>query len=213
MPSPVRLTSQTKVKKVSSKPVRRKKTLSSIQIALNNQQRRVTIRERSLCRIAREVLALEKVSHAEIGIRIVTDRTMATLNRRWLGHDGATDVVTFPLSDESRHIGNVRVKSTSRAAIGRSFFPQEEKPDALLGDIVVSADTADREALRLGCTTHEELAYYVVHGLLHLTGHDDHSLRDSRRMRRREAEVMVAVGLRSPLRDAIARRTRQGKKK
>ncbi|RLS60694.1 MAG: hypothetical protein DWH94_02065 [Planctomycetota bacterium] len=103
MPSPVRLTSQTKVKKLSSKPVRRKKTLSSIQIALNNQQRRVTIRERSLCRIAREVLVLEKVSHAEIGIRIVTDRTMATLNRRWLGHDGATDVVTFPLGRISPH--------------------------------------------------------------------------------------------------------------
>jgi len=62
----------------------------------------------------------------------------------------------------------------------------------------VSAETARRLARELGWQARHELAYYVVHGLLHLAGEDDGTPGERRRMRRRERAVMAAIGLPAP---------------
>ena len=68
----------------------------------------------------------------------------------------------------------------------------------LAGDIVVSTETARRMARAVGWTPRQELAYYIVHGVLHLTGYDDHTPADCRQMRARERAVMKACGLPAP---------------
>lgn len=65
-------------------------------------------------------------------------------------------------------------------------------------ELVVSVETARRTAREGGHSVRAEVALYVVHGILHTTGYDDMRARDRARMRRAEAEVMSALGLRVP---------------
>jgi len=154
----------------------------AITVDISDRQKAMRVSARSLQRLVRNVLALEGIDAAEIGIRLVGDRSMAMLNRRWLSHEGPTDVITFPLSDEG-------------AAV-------------LVGDIVVSTETARRVAGELGWPARHELAYYVVHGLLHLAGYDDRSPTDRRAMRAREKLAMRAAGLPAAPRATNPRRAR-----
>jgi probable rRNA maturation factor len=148
---------------------RRAITVDAITVEIDDRQRAMRVSATSLQRLVRKVLAFEGIASAEIGIRLVGDRSMAGLNRRWLGHEGPTDVITFPLSDETDPV--------------------------VVGDIVVSTETARRVAGEFGWQARHELAYYVVHGLLHLAGYDDRAPADRRAMRARERLAMRAAGL------------------
>ncbi len=97
------------------------------------------------------------------------DATIQVVNRRHLDHDWPTDVITFPLSE-----------------------PDEP---ALAAEIVVSAEMASVTARETGVDPWHELALYVVHGLLHLCGHDDRTVDDRVEMRRRESEILAQAGL------------------
>jgi rRNA maturation RNase YbeY len=66
------------------------------------------------------------------------------------------------------------------------------------GDIVVSTETARRMSREFGWMPRQEVAYYVIHGLLHLTGYDDRTVADRRAMRARERAVMRAIGMPAP---------------
>ena len=68
----------------------------------------------------------------------------------------------------------------------------------------MSTETARRMARAVGWTPRQELAYYIVHGVLHLTGYDDHTAADRRQMRARERAVMKACGLPVPPRTRAA---------
>lgn len=153
----------------------------TLDVSIRNRQRKYAVDMAWLKQVAREALALQQVVAAEVCVMIVDDRRIATIHDEWFGDPSATDVITFDLS------------STSPAAAGM-----------LQGDIVVSAETAARIARELRCrgrsgwTPRHELAYYVVHGILHLTGYDDRSTGDRRAMRARERAVMQAIGLPAP---------------
>ena len=77
-----------------------------------------------------------------LSIAFVTTRAIARLNRKYLGHAGPTDVISFAFGDP------------------------------LVGDIYISPDVARRNARELGISPREELTRLVVHGVLHATGHD-----------------------------------------
>jgi probable rRNA maturation factor len=130
--------------------------------------------------LVRSALIAEGIEQAEIGIILVDDRRIAAVHRRWLGLAGPTDVITFDLS----------------------AGPPEAS--VLAGDIVVSTETARRMARAVGWTPRQELAYYIVHGVLHLTGYNDHTAADRRQMRARERAVMKACGLPVPPRTRAA---------
>ena len=148
-------------------------------VEIVDRQRRLAVARPWLAGIIRAALARQGVAAAEICVLLVDDRRIATLHERWLGVPGPTDVITFDLGSQ---------------------------PDALRGDIAVSAETAARVAREIGCEPRRELAYYVVHGLLHLAGHDDHTAADRRRMRARERLLMQAAGLPPPAAAARGRR-------
>ncbi|MFM8986307.1 MAG: rRNA maturation RNase YbeY [Planctomycetia bacterium] len=146
---------------------------AAIDVHVLDRQRMVAVPARWLGGVVRRALAREGVTAAEISILIVGDRRMARLHEEWLGVPGPTDVITFDLADDA--------------------------PDGgLRGDIVVSAETARRVAREVGWRPRHELAYYVVHGLLHLAGYDDHDPADRRAMRARERVLLRAAGLPTP---------------
>ena len=129
-------------------------------IAITDAQRRVRLPLALLRRAARRVAGRRSVSLA-----FVTNAAIRKINRRFLGHDWATDVVSFPLGTD------------------------------LLGELVISAEYARAEAAKRGIPVEEELVRYVVHGLLHLRGYDDHRPADRKRMwARQEREVAWVLG-------------------
>jgi rRNA maturation RNase YbeY len=104
------------------------------------------------------------LGETELSILLVNDREMRGLNRRYRGIDRTTDVLAF----------------AQQEGAGGS-------PDGLLGDVVISVDTARRQARDAGSSLGVEVDRLLIHGLLHLLGYDhERSSAEARRMQRRE---------------------------
>jgi len=160
-----------------------KSAQSTILVDVSDRQRVLRISGPGLERLVCRALAAEGIEQAEIGIVLVDDRRIAAVHRRWLGVPGPTDVITFDLS-------------AGAAGPSRGVM--------LAGDIVVSTETARRMARAVGWTPRQEVAYCIVHGILHLTGYDDQTVAGRRAMRARERAVMKACGLPAPPRPRTA---------
>jgi probable rRNA maturation factor len=119
---------------------------------------------------ARAFLAALGRQDAELSVLLVGDRTIRALNRRWRKVDRATDVLSF------------------RLAPGPAAGP-------VLGDVVISLDTALRRARAEGRGVGVELERYLAHGLLHLMGYDHEAPEDARRMARREEDLVRSEGM------------------
>lgn len=173
-------------------------------ISLANRQRALRVDRRGLIRLASAVLAMEEVDQAEISVAIVDDREIRGINRRFLNHDFPTDVISFLLGE-----GDTRdLKPTARANVGgkpssasRSLRPgktparhrRRGSGKVIEGEVVISAETARRNSAVYRVHPRDEVALYLVHGLLHLCGYDDRSPREKRLMRRRETEALAAA--------------------
>jgi probable rRNA maturation factor len=118
----------------------------------------------------------------DVSIVIADARTVSRLNKRFTGRNRPTDVLAFPICGP-----------VTRNGAGSGHPPQ------LLGEVIVSPDEAKRLCGRYGLTFPQELVLYVIHGILHLRGHDDHNDADRLRMRKAELRVMKRVfpGLRA----------------
>jgi probable rRNA maturation factor len=124
--------------------------------------------------IARIVLEMEHVGAAQVSIVVTDDEQVRALNREYAGDDHATDVLSFSLEE------------------GEAFAtPDDERR---LGEIVISYETADRQARDAKHPTEDELAHLLVHGVLHLLGYDHQQEADEQRMRSRERSVLEVVG-------------------
>jgi probable rRNA maturation factor len=110
------------------------------------------------------------IRQAEISLAIVSGDSMHELNRRYLGHDYPTDVLSFLLE-------------------------HDEAAASLSGQIIVSADYAAAEAARYGWATDDELLLYAIHGCLHLVGYDDSTVEGQRAMRAAESHHLRRFGL------------------
>lgn len=110
---------------------------------------------------------------SELSIAIVGDRAMRLLNRDYLGKDRPTNVISFSMREGE--FGAVNPE--------------------LLGDVVISVDTAAREAEEAGVTFWERLVFLLMHGILHLAGYDhERSGEDeARRMEAREQEIFALL--------------------
>jgi rRNA maturation RNase YbeY len=126
-----------------------------------------------------EILALE---HCELSLLLVGDRAIRRLNREFRSKDQATDVLSFPQLEPAR--GPIR----------RPPAATPDAPPLALGDIVISIDTASREARELGQSTSTRISTLLIHGLLHLLGYDhERSLAEARRMFAREHELAALM--------------------
>ncbi len=149
--------------------------------------RRVAIER--FAELARGALAAEGVvADAEVSLLFVDEATIAELNDRFLGREGPTDVLAFPIDDEPQVRG--RSPDAGGPGPGDSGEPDDEEVPLLLGDIVVCPTVAERNAAEHGVSLEDELALLVVHGVLHLLGMDHVQDEEAERMERREQELL-----------------------
>jgi probable rRNA maturation factor len=142
--------------------------------------------EAAVLALATRALDLEQVAdEASLSIVISDDATVHELNREYRGVDSPTDVLSFGLSDLAQPAGDV-------GALPAFVLPPETATQ--LGEVIVSHDTAIRQAAEHGRALAHELAHLVIHGILHLLGHD-HALPDEEQvMRAREDTILQACG-------------------
>ncbi len=119
------------------------------------------------------LLQSEGLEQTEVSILLTDDVRIQEMNRDYRGYDRPTDVLSFA---QGERIG------------GSPVFPPDVP--SLLGDIVISVDTAERQAQDHGVTLEQELALLGVHGALHLIGYEDETKEGAERMRAREREIL-----------------------
>lgn len=138
-------------------------------------------------RLAENVLADEGVrGEAEVSLLFVDEEAIADLNSRFLGKEGPTDVLAFPIDDEPVESG----RSPDSGGTGPGFASEPDEAPALLGDVVICPAVAERNAPEHTGTYEDELALLVVHGLLHIIGMDHEEAEEAEAMEARERELL-----------------------
>lgn len=119
---------------------------------------------------------------ARVSVVLLGDAAMGRLHRRFIGDPEPTDVLSFDLRGPS------------------------SAPNAPEAEIAIGVEVAAREAARRRVPAEREVRLYLIHGLLHLSGFDDHDARDRARMRRAERRVLAALERRPTPSGATGRR-------
>ncbi len=135
-----------------------------------------------------QALTLEGVEDgAAVSVLFTDDATVQQLNRDFRGVDQPTDVLSFGLSDFAQPVGGQPEGEDAAFVL---------PPDTTLqlGEVIVSQETAIRQAVQHQRAAAHELAHLVVHGVLHLLGHDHAEPEQERVMRQREDTVLHACG-------------------
>jgi probable rRNA maturation factor len=142
-----------------------------LRVEISNMQTSVDFDGARMRQVAEAILRDAGVRDARLSLAVVDDGTIHELNRRFLKHDYPTDVLSFLL---------------------------ERDGDRLEGEVIVSADTAKRVSAEYDWPAADELLLYVIHGTLHLVGHNDTSTSDRAVMRGEERRYLVQFGLEPP---------------
>jgi probable rRNA maturation factor len=135
-----------------------------IRVSVASPQELIELPYARLKEIARAVLEGEGVKEAKISLAFVDNPTIHRINKQFLDHDEPTDVITFPLSGKGAK--------------------------TLEGELVIGVEVALEQAKDHGHEVGDELGLYVIHGLLHLCGFDDTTLKEEREMRKRERHYL-----------------------
>jgi len=140
--------------------------MERMKIEIADRQNELVLPPETIERTVRLALDEHNIG-AELSIALVADEEMIELNRRFLNRNGTTDVMAFPYG---------------------------KGPGWVCGEIVVNASRAVREAASRAHGAEDELLLYLVHGLLHLLGHDDHDPQRRRIMREWERRILAKCG-------------------
>jgi len=132
-------------------------------VCVTSLQQACRIPRKGLLELPAFVAAVEGFRLAEADIAVVDGAAITRLNRRFLRHAGDTDVLSFDLSESAAGIS---------------------------AEIVICGDVAVRQARRLGCSPQREIMLYLIHGLLHLMGYEDSSVRGAAKMSARQEELL-----------------------
>lgn len=132
--------------------------------------------ERLVREAACAAAASPKLGVAELSIVLTDDAEIRGLNERWRGQDKPTNVLSFPAGAETLTPG----------------------APAMLGDVVIAFETVAREAEGQKKPLADHLRHLIVHGVLHLLGHDHVVARDAERMERLETRILAGLGVPDP---------------
>ena len=117
----------------------------------------------------------------EISVTLTGDEQVRALNARWRGKDKPTNVLSFPMADETDFRG--------------AKFAEAE---LLLGDIILASGVCEAEAADKGVTVEQHATHLLVHGTLHLLGYDHHDEREAADMEEREVRALARLGIPNP---------------
>ncbi len=134
---------------------------------MNNQQDKVEFNSESeniLKEIIQFTMKKEGIDEYEIGVTLVDDSAILELNKKYRNINQPTDVLSFPLSDEG--------------------------DNEVIGDIVISLETAKRQAVEYNHSFLRETAYLLIHGIYHILGYTHDEEEDQKAMRIKEEEVL-----------------------
>ena len=127
-----------------------------------------------LKKIAQTILDALGCPDGELSILLLDDPQIAVLNKDYLQREGPTNVIAFPMQEGAF---------------------AEINPD-LLGDVVISLETAAKEGLAAGVSMEERLEELMIHGILHLFGYDhERSEKEAARMESKSRELLARIGL------------------
>jgi len=112
--------------------------------------------------------------NTEVSLAMVNDAYMRKLNRQYRGIDAPTDVLSFAMQEGEP-------------------MPGMDGEELILGDVVISLQTALRQSAEHGINIHMEMAYLVIHGILHLIGYDHQEEEEQQLMRQKEEALMARV--------------------
>jgi probable rRNA maturation factor len=146
-------------------------------VLIDNRQSLLPITTQNLAQQARAILNALGCPEGELSLVIVDDAQIAVINRQYLGRSGPTNVISFAMREGDFSGVN---------------------PD-LLGDVIISAETACREAEAAGMPAAERLTELLVHGVLHLFGYDHETPdSDAAAMEARSAELLAVLAAKEP---------------
>lgn len=144
-------------------------------LMIQNRQRTVRIQTPTIRKRLLQVLEYLGCANDELSVVFVSDRRMRSLNRAYRQQDRPTNVLAFP----------------QRSA------EADDPATPLLGDVIVALPTAAREAQALQQSLEERVLYLLIHGLLHLLGHDhERSATERHQMEAREQEILAHLAAR-----------------
>ncbi len=142
-----------------------------MKILANNRQTKVEIdlprTEHSLSII----LSVIENEDSEISLTLLDDEGITEINRQYLGRDYPTNVIAFSMNEGE--FGDVN--------------------PYMLGDIIISTETALRDAKTGGLSLEDEIDYLMIHGILHLQGYDHEISEEAERMQKKEKEIFFAL--------------------
>lgn len=142
-----------------------------LSVAIKNLQKSLRINPQKIVKIVLKIFSLEQMNKpGEITLCFVNDSAIRKLNLKYCGKNNPTDVITFDLAEDKQ---------------------------ALLADIVISTDTALRNARIFKTTPLYEIYLYVIHGILHLLGYDDKTIKQRKIMQKRTGQILTAIPIRS----------------
>lgn len=148
-----------------------------MEILIKNQQKTTKLNQGKIKGIIKKVLQHLKVDkEIEISVLFTDDKFIRSLNNKYRGIDKPTDVLSFSLQEGA-------IKSP------------EVESDKLLGDIIISVETAQRQADNLNHSMEKELTVLLIHGLLHLTGYDHEKDKEYKIMLGKESEILKIFAL------------------
>jgi probable rRNA maturation factor len=124
--------------------------------------------------VARITLEMERAPSCQLSVVVTGDEQIRELNREFAGEDHATDVLSFSLRE------------------GEEFVSPDDTDR--LGEVIVSFETAERQADEAGHHAEDEVAHLLVHGVLHLLGYDHVEPPDETKMRARERSILSELG-------------------
>jgi probable rRNA maturation factor len=163
---------------------------------LLNQQKRYALRLAALHVYVRNVKRRLHLGRSDFNICFVDDRAIRRMNAAYRGQDRATDVLSFPWGEHTR-------SSLAAARAGRGHHaarrpaktrrPARAEFEGFLGDVVISVETARRNARGEGHSTLKEIRWLILHGVLHLLGYDHES--DSGEMTALELALREQLGM------------------
>jgi probable rRNA maturation factor len=165
-------------------------------VYVDNQTRGAGLDTRALVRVLERLLAEIGEDGTSVSLTFVRDPAMRELNREHRGNDAPTDVLSFPMHAP---------EAFDRSGPTRPLARDAREPERMLGDIVVSVDTALRQAADYDAPLEREVQRLLIHAVLHLAGHDHVQPGERAVMEAEERRLADSIGMPWPYLESSAR--------